>query len=305
MSYFLQQLINGLTLGGVYALIALGYTLVYGVLQILNFAHGDVYMVGAFIGYFVMIASGGPAASGIPIPLMIFLMFAVSMLGTGVLGIVIERFAYRPLRNSSRIAPLISALGVSILLQNAALLIFGSTIRSYDTPSYIPSTAGFAVGDVTVDAIRLMVLILSLILMFALGRWVNKTQVGRAMRAIAVDKDAAVMMGIDIDKVIRWTFFVSAALAGAAGIMNGLLLRGVSNGMGFIPGLKGFTAAVLGGIGSIPGAMLGGLLLGVVEAMTQGYLSTNFSDTYTFILLIAIMLIRPNGLLGKKMIRKD
>jgi len=304
MSYFLQQLINGLTLGGVYALIALGYTLVYGVLQILNFAHGDVYMVGAFIGYFVMIAAGGPAASVIPMPLMIFLMFAVSMLGTGVLGIVIERFAYRPLRNSSRIAPLISALGVSILLQNAALLIFGSTVRSYDTSSFIPSTAGFAVGDVTVDAIRLMVLILSLILMFALGRWVNKTQVGRAMRAIAVDKDAAVMMGIDIDKVIRWTFFVSAALAGAAGIMNGLLLRGVSNGMGFIPGLKGFTAAVLGGIGSIPGAMLGGLLLGVVEAMTQGYLSTNFSDTYTFILLIAIMLIRPNGLLGKKMIRK-
>ena len=304
MSYFLQQLINGLTLGGVYALIALGYTLVYGVLQILNFAHGDVYMVGAFIGYFVMIASGGPAASAIPMPLMIFLMFAVSMLGTGVLGVVIEKFAYRPLRNSSRIAPLISALGVSILLQNAALLIFGSTVRSYDTPSYIPSTAGFAVGDVTVDAIRLMVLILSLILMFALGRWVNKTQVGRAMRAIAVDKDAAVMMGIDIDKVIRWTFFVSAALAGAAGIMNGLLLRGVSNGMGFIPGLKGFTAAVLGGIGSIPGAMLGGLVLGVLEAMTQGYLSTNFSDTYTFILLIAIMLIRPNGLLGKKMIRK-
>jgi branched-chain amino acid transport system permease protein len=304
MSYFLQQLINGLTLGGVYALIALGYTLVYGVLQILNFAHGDVYMVGAFIGYFVMIASGGPAASAIPMPLMIFLMFAVSMLGTGVLGVVIEKFAYRPLRNSSRIAPLISALGVSILLQNAALLIFGSTVRSYDTPSYIPSTAGFAVGDVTVDAIRLMVLILSLILMFALGRWVNNTQVGRAMRAIAVDKDAAVMMGIDIDKVIRWTFFVSAALAGAAGIMNGLLLRGVSNGMGFIPGLKGFTAAVLGGIGSIPGAMLGGLVLGVLEAMTQGYLSTNFSDTYTFILLIAIMLIRPNGLLGKKMIRK-
>ena len=304
MSYFLQQLINGLTLGGVYALIALGYTLVYGVLQILNFAHGDVYMVGAFIGYFVMIAFGGPIASSIPVPLMIFLMFAVSMLGTGVLGVVIEKFAYRPLRNSSRIAPLISALGVSILLQNAALLIFGSTIRSYDTSSYIPSTAGFAVGDVTVDAIRLMVLILSLILMFALGRWVNKTQVGRAMRAIAVDKDAAVMMGIDIDKVIRWTFFVSAALAGAAGIMNGLLLRGVSNGMGFIPGLKGFTAAVLGGIGSIPGAMLGGLVLGVLEAMTQGYLSTNFSDTYTFILLIAIMLIRPNGLLGKKMIRK-
>lgn len=263
MTYFAQQLVNGLTLGGVYALIALGYTLVYGVLQILNFAHGDVYMIGAFLGYFVEIALGGPAHSRVPVPVMIFIMFAVSIIGTGLLGMVIERFAYRPLRKSTRIAPLISALGVSILLQNAALL-----------------------------------------LMFALSRWVNKTQVGRAMRAIAVDRDAAVMMGIDIDRVIRWTFFVSAALAGAAGVMNGLMLRGVSSGMGFVPGLKGFTAAVIGGIGSIPGAMFGGLLLGIVESLTQGYLSTNFSDFYTFVLLIAVMLLRPNGLFGKKAIVK-
>jgi branched-chain amino acid transport system permease protein len=304
MSYLGQQLVNGLTLGGVYALIALGYSLVYGVLQILNFAHGDVYMIGAFLGYFVEVALGGPTKSIVPVPIMLFLMFAISMIGTGLLGIVIERFAYRPLRGSSRIAPLISALGVSILLQNAAQLIFSANIRSYDTSSFIPSTAGFSIGDVTIDSVRITILILAFILMFALSRWINKTQVGRAMRAIAIDRDAAVMMGIDIDKVIRWTFFVGAALAAAAGVMNGLLLRGVSSGMGFVPGLKGFTAAVIGGIGSIPGAMAGGLLLGVVESLTQGYLSTNFSDFYTFILLIAVMLLRPNGLFGKKAIVK-
>ena len=304
MTYFAQQLVNGLTLGGVYALIALGYTLVYGVLQILNFAHGDVYMIGAFLGYFVEIALGGPAHSRVPVPVMIFIMFAVSMIGTGMLGMIIERFAYRPLRKSTRIAPLISALGVSILLQNAALLLFSANVRTYDTSTFIPSTLGFSLGNVTIDSVRLFVLILALLLMFALSRWVNKTQVGRAMRAIAVDRDAAVMMGIDIDRVIRWTFFVSAALAGAAGVMNGLMLRGVSSGMGFVPGLKGFTAAVIGGIGSIPGAMFGGLLLGIVESLTQGYLSTNFSDFYTFVLLIAVMLLRPNGLFGKKAIVK-
>lgn len=304
MSYLGQQLVNGLTLGGVYALIALGYSLVYGVLQILNFAHGDVYMIGAFLGYFVEIALGGPSHAKVPVPLMIFIMFTVSMIGTGLLGIVIERFAYRPLRKSSRIAPLISALGVSILLQNAALLLFSANIRSYDTSAFIPSTLGFSLGEVTIDSVRLTVLLLAIALMFALSKWVNKTQVGRAMRAIAVDRDAAVMMGIDIDKVIRWTFFVGAALAAAAGVMNGLLLRGVSNGMGFVPGLKGFTAAVIGGIGSIPGAMAGGLLLGVVESLAQGYLSTNFSDFYVFILLIAVMLLRPNGLFGKKTIVK-
>ena len=304
MTYFAQQLVNGLTLGGVYALIALGYTLVYGVLQILNFAHGDVYMIGAFLGYFVEIALGGPAHSRVPVPVMIFIMFAVSIIGTGLVGMVIERFAYRPLRKSTRIAPLISALGVSILLQNAALLLFSANVRTYDTSTFIPSTLGFSLGNVTIDSVRLFVLILALLLMFALSRWVNKTQVGRAMRAIAVDRDAAVMMGIDIDRVIRWTFFVSAALAGAAGVMNGLMLRGVSSGMGFVPGLKGFTAAVIGGIGSIPGAMFGGLLLGIVESLTQGYLSTNFSDFYTFVLLIAVMLLRPNGLFGKKAIVK-
>jgi branched-chain amino acid transport system permease protein len=261
-------------------------------------------MIGAFLGYFVELALGGPTKSIVPVPIMLFLMFAISMIGTGLLGIVIERFAYRPLRGSSRIAPLISALGVSILLQNAAQLIFSANIRSYDTSSFISSTAGFSIGDVTIDSVRITILILAFILMFALSRWINKTQVGRAMRAIAIDRDAAVMMGIDIDKVIRWTFFVGAALAAAAGVMNGLLLRGVSSGMGFVPGLKGFTAAVIGGIGSIPGAMAGGLLLGVVESLTQGYLSTNFSDFYTFILLIAVMLLRPNGLFGKKAIVK-
>lgn len=304
MSYLGQQLVNGITLGGVYALIALGYTLVYGVLQILNFAHGDVYMIGAFLGFFTMTWLGGPLTPSVPVAVMVLAMFLISMLGTGVLGIIIERFAYRPLRNSTRIAPLISALGVSILLQNAALLIFSPNIRSYDTSSYISSTLGFSFGEVTVDAVRFGVLILSGILMLTLARWVNGTQVGRAMRAIAYDKDAAVMMGIDVDKVIRWTFFVGAGLAGAAGVMNGLLLRGVSSGMGIIPGLKGFTAAVIGGIGSIPGAMLGGLLLGITESLTQGYLSTNFSDTITFLLLIIFMLFKPNGILGRAAVVK-
>jgi len=304
MDYLGQQLINGLTLGGVYALIALSYTLVYGVLQILNFAHGDVYMIGAFLGFFAMTWLGGPLAPTVPVALMLLVMFLIAMMGTGLLGIVIERFAYRPLRNSTRIAPLISALGVSILLQNGALLIFSPSIRSYDTSSYFPSTLGFSVGQVTIDSVRLGVLVLSAVLMVLLTKWVNGTQVGRAMRAIAYDKDAAVMMGIDVDKVIRWTFFVGAALAGAAGVMNGLLLRGVSGTMGLIPGLKGFTAAVIGGIGSVPGAMLGGLLLGVIESLAQGYLSTNFADTITFILLISFMLFKPNGILGRPMVVK-
>ena len=304
VDYFGQQMVNGITLGGVYALIALGYTLVYGVLQILNFAHGDVYMIGAFIGFFVMVGLGGPSHAVVPVAVMIFIMFAVSMLGSGLLGIVIEKFAYRPLRNSPRIAPLISALGVSLLLQNGALLLFSGSIRSYDTSSFVPITAGIHLGDVTIDGMRILVLALALILMFGLSRWVNGTQVGRAMRAIAFDRDAAIMMGINVDRVIMWTFFVGSALAGAAGVMVGLVFLRVYSYMGFLAGLKGFTAAVVGGIGSIPGAMLGGVLLGIAESMTSAYLSPNFSDAITFLLLIAVMLIKPRGLLGRRAIVK-
>jgi branched-chain amino acid transport system permease protein len=304
VAFFGQQLVNGITLGGVYALIALGYTLVYGVLQILNFAHGDVYMIGSFIGFFVMVWLGGPSHAIVPTAVMILIMFLASMLGSGLLGIVIEKFAYRPLRNSPRIAPLISALGVSLLLQNGALLLFSGAIRSYDTSSYVPNTAGLHFGGVSIDGMRILVVVLAMILMFGLSRWVNGTQVGRAMRAIAFDKDAAVMMGINVDRVVMWTFFVGSALAGAAGVMVGLVFLRVYSFMGFLAGLKGFTAAVVGGIGSIPGAMLGGLLLGIAEAMTSAYLSPNFSDAITFVLLIIVMLVKPRGLLGRHAIVK-
>lgn len=304
MDFFSQQLVNGLTLGGVYALIALGYTLIYGVLQLLNFAHGDVYMVGAFIGFFVMVGLGGPTSPVVPVGVMILAMFLVAMIGSGVLGVLIERFAYRPLRDSSRIAPLISALGVSLFLQNAVLLLLGSRFRSYDTSDYVDPTGGLNLGSVNVDWVRVLVLSLSIVLMIVLVKVVDGTRFGRSMRAIAFDRDAAVMMGINVDRVIVGTFFVASALAGAAGVMVGLVFFNVYSYMGFLAGLKGFTAAVVGGIGSIPGAMVGGLLIGVVESFTAGYISANFASVISFLLLITVMLVKPRGLLGKAAIVK-
>lgn len=304
MEFLTQQLVNGLTLGSVYALIALGYTLIYGVLQLLNFAHGDVYMVGAFIGFFVMVGLGGPTSPVVPAAVMILLMFLVAMLGSGILGVLIERFAYRPLRNSSRIAPLISALGVSLFLQNSVLLLFGSRFRSYDTTSYVDPTRGVNVGAVTIDYVRILVVTLAIALMIVLVKVVDGTRFGRSMRAIAFDRDAALMMGIDVDRVIVGTFFVASALAGAAGVMVGLVFFNVYSYMGFLAGLKGFTAAVVGGIGSIPGAMVGGLLIGVTESFTAGYISANFASVITFLLLIAVMLVKPRGILGKAAIVK-
>ena len=303
MELFIQQVVNGLTLGGVYALIALGYTLIYGVLQLLNFAHGEVYMVGAFTGYFVMVGLGGPGNPIVPVWLMIMAMFLAAMLVSGLLGVAIEQFAYRPLRDSTRIAPLISALGVSLFLQNAVLLLFSSRYRSYDTPRYWEGT-GPEVAGVQINLVRVLVLILAILLMVGLTRLVEKSNFGRGMRAVAFDRDAAVMMGIDVNKVIVTVFFVASALAGAAGVMVGLVFFNVWNYMGFLAGLKGFTAAVVGGIGSIPGAMLGGLLIGLIEAFSTAYISANFASVITFIVLILVMLLKPRGLLGKSAIVK-
>lgn len=304
MEQFAQQLVNGLTLGGVYALIALGYTLIYGVLQLLNFAHGEVYMVGAFLGYFVMTGLGGPAAPVVPVWLMIVLMFLVAMIGSGLLGVAVEQFAYRPLRNSARIAPLISALGVSLFLQNAVLLLFGSQVRSYDTPRYWPATGAPELAGVRISPVRILVVALALVLMLALVQLVNRSRFGRGMRAVAFDRDAALMMGIDVNKVVVLVFFVASALAGAAGVMVGLVFFNVYSYMGFLAGLKGFTAAVVGGIGSIPGAMLGGFLIGLVESFTTVYISSNFASVLSFLVLILVMLVKPRGLLGKAAIVK-
>jgi branched-chain amino acid transport system permease protein len=306
VEFFVQQVVNGVTLGSVYALIALGYSMVYGILKLLNFAHGDVYMMGAFIGYGVLTVFGGALSPSIPIPLLIVFMFGAAMLGSGLLGIGIERFAYRPLRNAPRIAPLISALGVSFFLQNAALLLFSGNFRSYGSfdlyngSLFLPLEA----GPLKISPLRILVISSTLALMVALTLFVSRTQLGRAMRAVAYDREAAAMMGIDVDRVIVVTFFIGSALAGAAGVMVGLVFQRVYHFMGFIAGLKGFTAAVVGGIGSIPGAMLGGLIIGLAEAFATGYISSTFSDLIVFGMLITVMLVRPTGLLGKADIKK-
>jgi branched-chain amino acid transport system permease protein len=300
--YFVQILVNGLTLGSVYALIALGYSMVYGILKLLNFAHGEVYLIGAFIGYGVLTVSGGAANPMFPIWLLISFMFIAAMIGSGLLGVVIERFAYRPLRNAPRIAPLISALGVSFFLQNTALLLFSADFRSYDTFALDNGTLfthGIHSGALNISLIRIIVIVTTAALMVGLALFVSRTRLGKAMRATAYDREAAAMMGIDVDRVIVVTFFIGSALAGAAGVMVGLVFQRVYHFMGFVAGLKGFTAAVVGGIGSIPGAMLGGLVIGLAEAFSTGYLSSTFQDLIVFGILIVVLIVRPTGLLGK------
>ncbi len=304
VDFFVQQLVNGLTLGSVYALIALGYTMVYGILKLLNFAHGEVFMIGAFIGYGVLVALGGPSAPVVPVAVLILLMFLAAMAGSGILGVTIERFAYRPLRNAPRIAPLISAIGVSFFLQATALLLFTARFRSYDTPELISPSTGIDVGPLRISLVRILVIVSAIVLMVALTLLVGRSKLGKAMRATSFDREAAAMMGIDVDRVIVMTFLIGSVLAGAAGVMQGLVFSRIFHFMGFIAGLKGFTAAVVGGIGSIPGAMLGGLLIGMAESFSAAYVSQTFQNLILFGILIVVMLVRPQGLLGLADIQK-
>jgi branched-chain amino acid transport system permease protein len=312
---FVQLTVNGVTLGSVYALIALGYSMVYGILKLLNFAHGDVFMMGAFMGYGVLTVLGGPLNPSVPVWLLITLMFLVAMIGCGGLGIAIERFAYRPLRDAPRIAPLISALGVSFLLQNSALLLFGADFRAYNPfllgsahpEQFLPGPLidpVFVIAGVNIQTVQILVVSLTAALMVALTVFVARTQTGKAMRATSFDREAAAMMGIDVDRVIASTFFIGSVLAGAAGVMFGLLYSQIFHLMGFLAGLKGFTAAVVGGIGSIPGAMLGGLVVGLTESFASGYLGGKWSDLTVFAILIIVLLVRPSGLLGSRAIQK-
>ncbi len=306
MDTFIQLTIDALTLGSVYALIALGYTLVYGVLKLLNFAHGDVFMVGTFIGFGMLQLLGGVSNPVVPIWLLLTLVTLAAMAGCAALGVVIERFAYRPLRDAPRIAPLISALGVSFFLANSMQLLFGATPRNYDTfdlSNGVLYLKGFDIGNVRVPLLRIITILSAFVLMLILWFLVNRTRTGKAMRATSFDREAAAMMGIDIDKVIVFTFVLGSALAGAAGVLFALRVP-TTVAIGFIAGLKGFTAAVIGGIGSIPGAMVGGLMLGFAESYTQGYISTKWSDLVVFSILIAFMIFRPQGLLGRADIRK-
>src|SRR5579862_8236636 len=219
MSFFFQELVNGITTGALYSLIALGFSMVYGVLKLLNFAHGDLYMVGAYIGFFVIEFFGGAAHVSIPVPLLLLIMFVLAAGLVGGLGVVIERFAYRPLRNAPRIAPLITAIGISFLLENSALLLFGAQYRIYNTSDFISLSSGIQIGSVSIDAVQLMVLALGLVLMVGLRQLVSRTRLGKQMRAVAVDREAAEMLGINVNFTIAATFFIGSALAGVAGVM--------------------------------------------------------------------------------------
>jgi branched-chain amino acid transport system permease protein len=304
LAFFFQELINGITTGALYALVALGFSMVYGVLKLLNFAHGDLYMVGAYIGFFVIRWFGGAADVDIPVPLLLVIMFVLAAGLVGGLGVAIERFAYRPLRNAPRIAPLITAIGISFFLENSALLLFGAQYRIYNTPDFISFSTGIRIGSVNIDAVQIMCLLLALILMVGLRLLVSRTRLGKQMRAVAVDREAAEMLGINVNFTIAATFFIGSALAGVAGVMAGLLFNQVNNTIGFLVGLKAFTASVVGGIGSIPGAMLGGLLIGIAESFITGYISSLYSDLLVFALLIVVMLVRPSGLLGQVQLQK-
>jgi branched-chain amino acid transport system permease protein len=298
VSEFFQQIINGLSLGSIYALIALGYTMVYGILKLINFAHGEVFMVGAYSGYFVATGLGVERyqASGQGFPLLLALVvLVVSMAASALLGVLIEGLAYRPVRSAPRLTPLITAIGVSLFLQNAGMLVFEAKPRAYPP---ILSELRFELGGVIVTNVKLAIFSVAILLMVGLHLFVQRTWTGRAMRALSMNIDAARLMGIDVNATIRATFAIGSALAAAGGILFGLDQITINPLMGVMTGLKAFVAAVLGGIGNIPGAVVGGLLIGVAEQMTAGYVSPDYRDAITFLILVVILVLKPEGLLG-------
>jgi len=298
VTQFLQQIINGLSLGSIYALIALGYTMVYGILKLINFAHGEVFMVGAYTGFYAAGALGvaGFEAQNQGFPwYLALLVLIIAMAAAALLGVTIEFLAYRPVRSAPRLTPLITAIGVSLFLQNAGMLLFSPNPQRYPA---ILSEVRFELFGVIVTNIKLTIFAVALCLMLGLHLFVQKTWTGRAMRALSFNIDAAKLMGIDTNQVIRSTFAIGSGLAAAGGILFGLDQITINPLMGVLTGLKAFVAAVLGGIGSIPGAVVGGLLIGLAEQLTAGYLSPEYRDAITFVILILILLLKPEGLLG-------
>ena len=291
MITFVQTLISGLSLGSIYALIALGYTMVYGIAKMLNFAHGDIIMVGA---YAVIVA-----VMQLSLPPVIAIL--ISIIVCAVLGGVIERLAYKPLRQAQPLTVLITAIGVSYLLQNVALLIFGSEQKAFPTILKLPA---IKLGQVTIDGITLVTLGVTAIIMIALTLFINKTKLGKAMRAVSEDKEAAGLMGISTNRTITITFAIGSALAAVASIFYGATYVYIKPTTGAMPGIKAFTAAVFGGIGSIPGAMLGGVLLGLIEQFSKTYISTLWADAIVFGVLVLVLVVKPTGLLGKQMSEK-
>ncbi len=290
---FLSYLINGISLGSIYAIIALGYTMVYGIAKMLNFAHGDIIMVGGFAIFTVVSTLNLPPALGILVAVVI----------CTVLGVTIERVAYKPLRGASPLAVLITAIGVSYLLQNIALLIFGSNARQFTSVVNVPSLK-LAGGQLTINGVTMVTIAACIIIMAALTTFINKTKVGQAMLAVSEDNGAATLMGIDVNKTIAITFAIGSALAAIAGALLCSTYPSLTPYTGSMPGIKAFVAAVFGGIGSIPGALIGGILLGVIENLSKAYISSQLSDAIVFSVLIIVLLVRPTGILGKKINEK-
>lgn len=286
MSQFLQQVINGLSLGSIYALIALGYTMVYGIIKLINFAHGDIYMLGAYVAFITTTYFG----------FSFFPAMIASMVVCGILGVLIERIAYKPLRHATRIAALITAIGVSYVLEYTTQYVMGSEVKTYPT---LLSNASFTLGPVTISMQQVYIFTITIVLMIALQLIIKKTKMGRAMRAVSVDEDAAKLMGINVDTTISFTFLLGSSLAGVAGILVGIYYNSIDPLMGMIPGLKAFIAAVFGGIGSVPGAMIGGLFIGIAETMVVAYGSSLYRDAIVYLILILILINKPDGLLGK------
>ena len=291
MTHFIQTLLSGLSLGSIYALIALGYTMVYGIAKMLNFAHGDVIMIGAYAGIVVVSQLGLPPVAAIVLSVVI----------CALLGMLIEFLAYKPLRQAPPLSVLITAIGVSYFLQNIALLIFGSQQKAY--PTLIEMTS-FQVGEVTVNGGTVLTLCVTAVIMLVLTFFINKTKLGKAMRAVSEDKGAAALMGISVNRTITLTFAIGSALAAFASIFYGMTYVYIKPTTGAMPGIKAFTAAVFGGIGSIPGAMLGGILLGMIEQFSKTYISTLWADAIVFGVLVLVLVVKPTGLLGKKISEK-
>ncbi|WGS20614.1 MULTISPECIES: branched-chain amino acid ABC transporter permease [unclassified Bradyrhizobium] len=296
----LQQVINGVSLGAMYALLALGFTMVYGIIELINFAHFNVFMVGSFLAMWALEAMGvyGQAhvLHGLPLAGILVAAFIIAMLGAGILGVAIERFALRPLRGVPGTAPMITTIGMSYILYNIILLSAGADSKNYSNP--MPNTA-WSFGGVTLHLREVLLWAISFLLMVALNYFVRRTKMGKAMQAMAQDQEAARMVGIDVDRVVVITFFLGSALAGAAGLIFGLYYNYTSYLIGYTTGLRAFTAAVLGGIGNIPGAMLGGVLIGLIESLGGQYIAVRWTDVIIFSLLVMVLVLRPTGLLGR------
>lgn len=300
MEQFFQQLLNGLAVGGIYALVALGYTMVYGVLKLINFAHGDLFTIGAYLGLTLLVSCN--LSGMLPLPLAVLAVFIMVGLLVALLGFLLERAAYRPLRNAGRLSAVVSALGASIFFQNAVMLIYGARVYVY--PDFLRPDFTVHLFGVAVPGVRLLVIAASVLLMLGLSAFIQRTRTGAAIRAVAIDPGAARLMGINVDRVISLVFFIGAGLGGVAGVMVGTYYGQIDFTMGWSYGLKAFTAAILGGIGNIPGAMIGGLLLGVIEALGASYLAMAWKDAIAFLVLILILIIRPTGLLGERVADK-